>query len=67
VAVDSTGFARAQASPSYLQRAGTRYRARTRLRWSMTVWTDLLGLCGQIAERGRRGDHVEFPPWWHKP
>jgi hypothetical protein len=60
VAVDSTGFARAPASPYYQLRAGNRYRARTWLKWSVVVWTDPLVLCGQIADRGPRGDHVEF-------
>jgi hypothetical protein len=62
VAVDSTGFARAPASLSYQQRAGTRHRARTWLKWSVAVWTAPLVLCGQIAERGPRRDHVEFRP-----
>jgi hypothetical protein len=62
VAVDSTGFARAPASPYYQLRAGTRYRARTWLKWSVAVWTDPLVLCGQVADRGPRGDHVEFRP-----
>jgi DDE family transposase len=62
VAVDSTGFARASASPSYQLRAGQRSRARTWLKWSVAVWTDPLVLCGQIADRGPRGDHVEFRP-----
>jgi hypothetical protein len=62
VAADSTGFARAQASPYYQLRAGTRYRARTWLKWSVAVWTDPLVLCGQVADRGPRGDHVEFHP-----
>jgi hypothetical protein len=62
VAVDSTGFARAPASPYYQLRAGKRYRARTWLKWSVAVWTDPLVLCGQLADRGPRGDHVEFRP-----
>jgi hypothetical protein len=62
VAVDSTGFARAPASPYYQQRAGKRHRARTWLKWSVAVWTDPLVLCGQVADRGPRGDHVEFCP-----
>ena len=62
VAVDSTGLARAPASPYYQLRAGTRYRARTWLKWSVAVWTDPLVLGGQIADRGPRGDHVEFHP-----
>jgi Transposase domain (DUF772) len=62
VAVDSTGFARAQASPYYQLRAGKRHRARTWLKWSVAVWTDPLVLCGQVANRGPRGDHVEFRP-----
>lgn len=62
VAVDSTSFARAPASPYYQLRAGTRYRARTWLKWSVAVWTDPLVLGGQIADRGPRGDHVEFHP-----
>jgi hypothetical protein len=62
VAVDSTGFARAPASPYYQLRAGKRYRARTWLKWSVAVWTDPLVLCGQVADRGPRGDHVEFRP-----
>ena len=37
VAVDSTGFARAPASPYYQQRAGKRHRARTWLKWSVAV------------------------------
>jgi hypothetical protein len=69
VAVDSTGFARASASPYYQQRAGQRHRARTWLKWSVAVWTDPLVLCGQVADRGPRGDHVEFRPLvaqtWH--
>ena len=62
VAVDSTGFARAPASPYFQLRAGTRHRARTWLKWSVAVWTDPLVLCGQVADRGPRGDHVEFRP-----
>jgi hypothetical protein len=62
VAVDSTGFARAQASPYYQLRAGKRYWARTWLKWSVAVWTDPLVLSGQVADRGPRGDHVEFRP-----
>ena len=62
VAVDSTGFARAPASPYYQQRAGKRHRARTWLKWSVAVWTDPLVLCGQVADRGPRGDQVEFRP-----
>ena len=62
VAVDSTGFARAPASPYYQQRAGHRHRARTWLKWSVAVWTDPLVLCGQVTDRGPRGDHVEFRP-----
>jgi hypothetical protein len=62
VAVDSPGFARAQASPSDQQRAGQRHRARTWRKWSAAVWTDPLVLCGQVADRGPRGDHVEFRP-----
>ena len=62
VAVDATGFARAQASPYYQLRAGKRYRARTWLKWSVAVWTDPLVLSGQVADRGPRGDHVEFRP-----
>jgi hypothetical protein len=62
VAVDSTGFARASASPYYQQRAGQRHRARTWLKWSVAVWTDPLVWCGQVADRGPRGDHVEFRP-----
>jgi hypothetical protein len=62
VAVDATGFARAPASPSYQRRAGTRDRARPWLKWSVAVWTDPLVLWGQVAERGPRGDHVEFRP-----
>jgi Transposase DDE domain len=62
VAVDSTGVARAPASPYYQLRAGTRYRVRTWLKWSVAVWTDPLVLCGQVADRGPRGDHVEFRP-----
>jgi DDE family transposase len=62
VAVDSTGFARAPASPYYQQRAGQRHSARTWLKWSIAVWTDPLVLCGQVADRGPRGDHVEFRP-----
>ena len=62
VAVDSTGFARAPASPYYQLRAGQRHRARTWLKWSVAVWTDPLVLCGQVADRGPRGDHVEFRP-----
>lgn len=62
VAVDSTGFARAPASPYDQLRAGKRYRARTWLKWSVAVWTDPLVLCGQIADRGPRGDHVECRP-----
>jgi Transposase DDE domain len=60
VAVDSTGFARAPASPYDQQRAGHRHRDKTWLKWSVAVWTDPLMLCGQIADRGPRGDHVEF-------
>jgi hypothetical protein len=60
VAVDSTGFARAPASPYDQQRAGHRHRAKTWLKWSIAVWTDPLVLCGQVADRGPRGDHVEF-------
>jgi hypothetical protein len=37
VAVNSTGFARAPASPSYRQGAG--HRAKTWLQWSVAVWT----------------------------
>jgi hypothetical protein len=62
VAVDSTGFARAPASPYSQQRAGHRHRAKTWLKWSGAVWTDPLILCGQIADLGPRGDHVEFRP-----
>ena len=62
VAVDSTGFARAPASPYYQPRAGHRHRARTWLKWSVAVWTDPLVLCGQIADWGPRGDYVEFRP-----
>jgi hypothetical protein len=62
VAVDSTGFARALASPYDQLRAGTRYRARTWLKWSVAVWTDPLVLCGPVADRGPRGDHVAFRP-----
>jgi hypothetical protein len=62
VAVDSTGFARAPASPYFQLRAGKRHRARTWLQWSVAVWTDPLVLCGQVADRGPRGDHVECRP-----
>ena len=62
VAVDSPGVARAPASPYDQQRAGPRDRARTWLKWSVAVWTDPLVLGGQIADRGPRGDHVEFRP-----
>jgi len=62
VAVDSTGFARAPASPYDQLRAGTRHRARTWLQWSVAVWTDPLVRCGQVADRGPRGDHVECRP-----
>jgi hypothetical protein len=62
VAVDSPGFARAPASPYDQQRAGHRHRAKTWLKWSVAVWTAPLILCGQIADRGPRGDHVEFRP-----
>jgi hypothetical protein len=62
VAMDSTGFARALASPYDQLRAGTRYHARTWLQWSVAVWTDPLVLCGQVADRGPRGDHGEFRP-----
>jgi hypothetical protein len=62
MAVDSTGFARAPASPYYQHRAGKRHRARTWLKWSVAVWTAPLVLGGQIADRGPRGDHVEFRP-----
>lgn len=62
VAVASTGLARAQASPYSQLRAGTRSRARTWLKGSVAVWTDPLGLSGQVADRGPRGDHVEFRP-----
>jgi hypothetical protein len=60
--MDSTGFARAPASPAYQQRAGHRHRARTWLKWSRAVWTDPRVLCGQVADRGPRGDHVAFRP-----
>jgi len=62
VAVDSTGLARAPASPYDQQRAGTRDRAKTWLKWSVAVWTEPLVLCGQVADRGPRGDHGEFRP-----
>jgi hypothetical protein len=62
VAVDSTGFARAPASPYDQQRAGKRYRARSWLKWSVAVWTGPLVLSEQVADRGPRGDHVEFRP-----
>jgi hypothetical protein len=62
VAVDATGFARAPASPSYQLRAGKRSRARTWLKWSVAVCPDSLVLRGQVADRGPRGDHVEFRP-----
>ena len=62
VAVDATGFAHEQARPYYQQRAGKRLRARTWWKWSVAVWTDPLVLCGQVAGRGPRGDHVEFRP-----
>ena len=55
VAVDSTGFARAPASPYDQLRAGKRYRARTWLKWSVAVWTDSLVRCGQVADRGPCG------------
>jgi hypothetical protein len=32
------------------------------LKWSVAVWTDPLVLSGQVADRGQRGDHVEFRP-----
>ncbi len=62
VAVDSTGFARAPASSDDQQRAGQRDRARTWLTWSVAVWIDPLVRCGQVADRGPRGDHVECRP-----
>jgi Transposase DDE domain len=62
LAVDSTGFARAPASPYDQQRAGTRYRAKTWLQWSVAVWTEPLVRCGQVADRGPRGDQGEFRP-----
>jgi Transposase DDE domain len=62
VAVDSTGVARAPASPYDQLRAGKRDRARSWLKWSVAVWTDPLVRCGQVADRGPRGDQVEFRP-----
>ena len=62
VAVDSTGFARAPASPYDQQRVGHRHRAKTWLQWSVAVWTAPLIRCGPIADRGPRGDHVECRP-----
>jgi Transposase DDE domain len=67
VAADSTGVARAQASPYYQLRAGTRDRARTWLTWSVAVWTDPLVWSGQVADRGPRGDHVECRPLVEQP
>jgi len=61
VAVDSTGFARAPARPSDQLRAGTRYRARTWLKWSGAVWTDPLGLWGPVADGG---DDAAANPCW---
>jgi hypothetical protein len=63
VAVDATGLARALASPYDQLRAGTRDRARTWLQWSVVVWTDPLVRCGQVADRGPRGDQVACRPW----
>ena len=62
VAVDATGVARAPTSPYYQLRAGKRYRARTWLKWSGAVCTDPLVRCGQVADRGPRGDHGAFRP-----
>jgi hypothetical protein len=60
--VDSTGVARAPASPYDQLRAGKRDRARSWLKWSVAVWTDPLVRCGQVADRGPRGDQVECRP-----
>src|SRR6266850_1744720 len=62
VAVDSTGCARAPARPSDQLRAGQRQRARTWLKWAVAVWTDPLVRCGQVADRGPRGDHGACRP-----
>ena len=62
VAVDATGVARAPASPSDQQRAGHRHRARTWRKWSVAVWTDPLVVCGQVTDRGPRGDQVACRP-----
>jgi hypothetical protein len=62
VAVASTGLARAPARPYDQLRAGKRSRARTWLKGSVALWTDPLGLCGQRADRGPRGDHVAVRP-----
>jgi hypothetical protein len=62
VAVDSPSFARAPASQYYQLRAGKRSQALTWLQWSVAVCTAPLVWCGQGADRGARGDHVEFRP-----
>jgi len=67
VAVDSTGCARASASPDDQQRAGQRHRARTWLQGSVAVWTDPVVWWGQVADRGPRGDQVACRPLVAQP
>jgi hypothetical protein len=67
VAVESTGFAREQTSPSDQFRAGKRLPARNWLKWSVAVWTGPLVLCGQIADRGREATMSSVALWWNKP
>src|SRR6266511_2075250 len=55
-------LARAPASPDDQQRAGQRHRARTWRKWAVAGWTDPLVLCGPLADRGPRGNHVECRP-----
>jgi hypothetical protein len=61
VAVDSTGFACALASPSYQQGVGHRHHAKTRLQWPVAVTHPLI-LCGQALTGGHEGTMWRFAP-----
>jgi len=52
-------FAGQQANPCCQHRAGQHHHVRTWLTCSVAVWTYLLVLYGQMAERGLREDHME--------